>query len=381
MNAMDNPLFSIALILRAMSWKEPLGMRDAGKLLTRKSNGALRLGNTVYQPLPSLLRLGYIVPCAERKHPRTGAILRLYCRTDLGVRVALIYARAVRALYSAECAEEPPIEESDVADAGTLPPPLTSQALILELLRAGSMSATQLARHHAHPAGFALRHGREKFQHGITSLRRLGLIEEFYHGDHHILYNLTVAGERRAERYRNLVLALYDGMPERRVEIDDDESPITERDPLPWFVESAMTAGGALDAPRPRASRRRLVATTRDGRLIEYACALLRCTMTRLAKRLGVGKNTLSRVLAGKRKLAPAVVDGAHTLILERIWDRSFGEARGEGCTEPAAIGKGMAPKSAGTRPDLVMPIHPPSSAEVGGAAAALASPVGLASP
>jgi hypothetical protein len=52
MNAMDKPLFSIAIILQVMSWQEPLGMRDAGKRLTRKSNGALRLGTTVYQLAP-----------------------------------------------------------------------------------------------------------------------------------------------------------------------------------------------------------------------------------------------------------------------------------------------------------------------------------------
>ncbi len=175
-------------------------MRDAGRLLTRKSNGALRLGNTVHQPVPSMLRRGYIVQCGERKHPRTGAVVHLYRRTDLGERVSLIYARTVRALYSAQWAEEPPVEESDGAEGVALPPPVTSRALILEFLRAGNMSATQLARHYAHTAGSALREARAKFQHGVTALRRLGLIEEFYQGAQHILYNLTLAGERRAER-------------------------------------------------------------------------------------------------------------------------------------------------------------------------------------
>jgi hypothetical protein len=383
MHTMDSPLFSIALILRAMSCKEPLGMRDAGRLLTRKSAGALRLGNTVHQPVASLLRRGYIVPCGERRHPRTGSVVRLYRRTDLGARVSLTYARTVRALYSVEGADEPPNTDGEDTDGMTLPPPVTSHALILEFLRTGNMSATQLARHYAHTAGSAMRDTRAKFQHGVSSLRRLGLIEEFYHGAQHILYNLTLAGERRAERYRKLVLMLYDGLPDRLIEIDadDGEGPVTERDPLPWFVESAMATEGARDVPRPRASRRRLVATTRDGRVIEYACALLGCTMARLADRLGARLSTLSRVLAGKRRLSDALMDGTHALILERIWDQSLGEQRDEGRAGSATTGEGMAPMAAGTRPELVMPIHRPPSAEVGSAAAARASPIGLASP
>jgi transcriptional regulator with XRE-family HTH domain len=97
--------------------------------------------------------------------------------------------------------------------------------------------------------------------------------------------------------------------------------------------------------------------------------------MARLADRLGVTLASLSRVLAGKRKLPDAVVQGTHALILERVWDESVGKLGSEGGAEPEERKDGAAPTLAGPRADGAMPIHLPPPAVGGSGTAASASP------
>src|SRR6185437_14806019 len=228
---MDCPLFSFALFLRALSWKEPLGPRDVGAFLEARTQRTLRPGNAIHQPVPGLVRHGLIASDGVRAPVRGGANVKLYRRTDLGARVAEACATSVRAVY-APSAGQVARAPADLSSFW----PLTSGAVTLEVLRSANMSATAIAKLYGAKLGGP---GTEAFIAGCRTLRRAGLIEPLFVAEREIIYNITMAGQKRADRYRKLVLALYAADDASEAE---EAAPVTERDPFSWFMEAAESA-------------------------------------------------------------------------------------------------------------------------------------------
>jgi DNA-binding PadR family transcriptional regulator len=212
------PLTSLALILRALSSKEPLGLRDAEQALSRRTAGAIRFSTAIYATCPSMVRGGFITPTGTRPHPRSGCPVRLYRRTERGVNAAAVYAAAVRALYAM------PLKGDRAAGALDrrllrLHPPVTTATVTLEFLRAEPMTARQLADRYA--AILSLDAVPSKFVHAMPPMVRAGLIEVLGARDaaesaaktarapEAKRYQLTTAGERRATELRALMRMLY----------------------------------------------------------------------------------------------------------------------------------------------------------------------------
>jgi hypothetical protein len=63
---MTPPLFSLALILRALSFEEPLGLRDAEALLAHRTAGAIRFSTAIYLSTPAMVSRGFIAPTSNR---------------------------------------------------------------------------------------------------------------------------------------------------------------------------------------------------------------------------------------------------------------------------------------------------------------------------
>ena len=235
---MGPPLFSLALILRALSFEEPLGVRDAEAVLAARTARAIRFSTAIYLSVPAMVSRGFIVPTAKRAHPMTCSPVQPYRRTDLGVRASAVYAAALRALYSLPQDQGRRAQELGLAVLA-FPTPVTTAAIALEFLRSANMTATQVA--HAFLRRFGLPSMRvARFGHVMRPLARLGLAEVVCRSSKEILYKLTPAGRRRAEDFRTIVSMLYGGAapaPEHGTLAEEGgDGPITERDPKPWHL-------------------------------------------------------------------------------------------------------------------------------------------------